>query len=80
MRLTLYYYQHWPCTSLHANLRLRTYSLRSGTCTKPSERHCALVNGTERLCESLGGYVMKMSPEMGSGGDALGNPNGNVGL
>ena len=45
----------------------------------PASLHCASVNGTERLRVSLGGYVMNMSPEMGSGGDALGNPNGNVG-
>ncbi len=55
MRLTLWYYQHWPWTLLHASLRLRTYSLGSGTCVKPPERHCALVNGNESLCESLGG-------------------------
>ena len=55
------------------------FSFVSGTCSKPSFKHCASVNGTDRFCESLGGYVMKMSPVMGSGGDALGNPKGKVG-
>ena len=46
----------------------------------PSILHCALVNGTESLLVSSGGYVMHMSPVEGWGVEALGKPNGNVGL